>query len=89
MGRRSYLLVLVACLVMAGSIAMSALADQKTPPITQVNVQVLGPQRLGPLPPVIAPPGNPQSSAKIHLGERALFRHPPLGRQHDQLRHLP
>jgi cytochrome c peroxidase len=73
MGRRSFLLLLSACLLVAGSIAMSALPDQKTPPITQVNVQVLGPQRLGPLPPVIAPPGNPQSSAKIHLGKELYF----------------
>ena len=70
---KSYLLILCACLLVAGSIAMSASPDQETPPITQVNVQVLGPQRLGPLPPVIAPPGNPQSSAKIHLGKELYF----------------
>lgn len=73
MGRRTYLLALIACLVMAGSIAMSASDDQKAPPLTQLNVQVLGPQRLGPLPPVIAPPANPQSSAKIHLGKELYF----------------
>jgi cytochrome c peroxidase len=73
MGRKYYLLALSACLLLAGSIAISASADQKTPVITQVNVQVLGPQRLGPLPPVIAPPGNPQSSAKIHLGKELYF----------------
>jgi cytochrome c peroxidase len=73
MGRKSYLLVLSACLLVAGSIVASASAGQKTPPLTQINVQVLGPQRLGPLPPVIAPPGNPQSSAKIHLGKELYF----------------
>ncbi len=73
MGRRCYLLVLSACLLVAGSIAMSAPAGQKAPPLTQLNVQVLGPQRLGPLPPVVTPPGNPQSSAKIHLGKELYF----------------
>jgi cytochrome c peroxidase len=73
MGRKSYLLVLSVCLLVAGSIVASASAGQKTPPLTQINVQVLGPQRLGPLPPVIAPPGNPQSSAKIHLGKELYF----------------
>jgi cytochrome c peroxidase len=73
MGRKIYLLVLSVCLLWAGSIAISTAAQDKTPPLTQVNVQVLGPQRLGPLPPVIAPPGNPQSSAKIHLGKELYF----------------
>jgi cytochrome c peroxidase len=73
MGRRFYLMVLSACLLVAGSIAMSAPADQKAPPLTQLNVQILGPQRLGPLPPVVTPPGNPQSSAKIHLGKELYF----------------
>jgi cytochrome c peroxidase len=49
-------------------------SDEKPPPpITQVNVQILGPQRLGPLPPVVAPPNNPQSSAKIMLGKQLYF----------------
>ena len=89
MVRRYFLLALSACLLVAGSIAISAAADQKAPPITQVNVQVLGPQRLGPLPPVIAPPGNPPSSAEDPPGQGALFRYPALGRRHGQLRHLP
>lgn len=48
-------------------------ADQKAPPITQINAQVLGPQPLGPLPPVMHPPGNPPSSAKIQLGKELYF----------------
>jgi len=47
--------------------------DEKPPPITQVNAQLLGPQRLGPLPPVVTPPNNPQSSAKILLGKQLYF----------------
>jgi cytochrome c peroxidase len=45
----------------------------QAPPITQINAQVLGPQPLGPLPPVIHPPGNPPSSAKIQLGKELYF----------------
>ncbi len=73
MRSKSYLFILCACLLAAGLAAVSASGDQKAPPLTQLNVQVLGPQRLGPLPPVIAPPGNPQSSAKIHLGKELYF----------------
>ncbi len=47
--------------------------QEKAPPLTLVNVQQLGPQRLGPLPPVIHPPGNPPSSLKIHLGKELYF----------------
>lgn len=73
MGRKIFLLALTVCLFWAGSSAVSAPAQDKTPPLTQVNVQVLGPQRLCPLPPVIAPPGNPPSSLKIHLGKELYF----------------
>lgn len=73
MERKFYLLLLGVCLLLAGSITIPSVAGQKTPPLTQLNVQVLGPQRLGPLPPVIIPPGNPQSSAKIHLGKELYF----------------
>jgi cytochrome c peroxidase len=73
MGRKIFLLALTACLFWGGSSAVSAPAQDKTPPLTQVNAQVLGPQRLGPLPPVIAPPGNPPSSLKIHLGKELYF----------------
>lgn len=41
--------------------------------ITSVNVQLLGPQRLGNLPPVAEPAGNPQSSLKILLGKQLYF----------------
>jgi cytochrome c peroxidase len=69
---------------LAALIALAAIAaavDKKTPPtpkasvqpITQVSVQQLGPQRLGPLPPVVAPPSNPPSSAKILLGKMLYF----------------
>jgi len=73
MGRKIFLSALTVFLLWAGSSAISSSAQDKTPPITQANAQVLGPQRLGPLPPVIAPPGNPPSSLKIHLGKELYF----------------
>jgi cytochrome c peroxidase len=68
-----WLVILPVCLLVAGWSILRAATDEKTPPITQVNAQVLGPQRLGPLPPVISPPGNPPSSLKIHLGKELYF----------------
>jgi hypothetical protein len=53
-------LVIVAPLLVAG--------DPPDKPLTGLNIQVLGPQRLGNLSPVPIPPDNPQSSAKILLG---------------------
>ena len=42
-------------------------------PVTSINVQILGPERIGNLPPVPVPPDNPQSSAKISLGKKLYF----------------
>jgi cytochrome c peroxidase len=41
--------------------------------ITTVDVQSLGPQKLGNLPPVVTPVNNPQSSMKILLGKQLYF----------------
>lgn len=73
MRKRIWLMVLSVCVLLWGCLAAQTSSDEKTPPITQVNVQQLGPQRLGPLPPVISPPGNPASSLKIHLGKELYF----------------
>ena len=73
MRKTLWLSVLPVALIVAVAAALAAGADQKAPPITQVNVQVLGPEPLGPLPPVIHPPGNPPSSAKIRLGKELYF----------------
>ena len=40
---------------------------------TQINVHVLGPEKLGCLPPVPIPPGNPQTTGKILLGKQLYF----------------
>lgn len=70
---RMWLMVLAACLLAAGLGIVRASTQEKVPPITEVNSQQLGPQKLGPLPPVIHPPGNPPSSLKIHLGKALYF----------------
>ncbi len=47
--------------------------NQVVKAITTVNVQSLGPQKLGNLSPVITPGYNPQSSLKILLGKQLYF----------------
>ena len=42
-------------------------------PITASGVVVHGPERIGTLPPVLIPPDNPQTSAKILLGKKVYF----------------
>ncbi|MBE3076009.1 MAG: cytochrome-c peroxidase [Actinobacteria bacterium] len=74
MTKRAWLVVLPVCLLLLGPGVSGAAGGQHTPPpTTQLNVQQLGPQRLGPLPAVVVPPGNPPSSAKIHLGKQLYF----------------
>jgi cytochrome c peroxidase len=73
MRKRILWMALATGILLAGWVSISASSDEKIPPITQVNVQQLGPLRLGPLPPVISPPGNPPSSLKIHLGKELYF----------------
>lgn len=46
---------------------------QAQSPITSVNIQSLGPQKIGSLPPVIIPIDNPQSILKILLGKQLYF----------------
>jgi cytochrome c peroxidase len=70
---RIWLLAPTAFLLAAGLVFVRASTQEKIPPITEINAQQLGPQRLGPLPPVIHPPGNPPSSLKIHLGKELYF----------------
>jgi cytochrome c peroxidase len=73
MGKKTWSMALAAGLLLAGWGLIRASSDEKTPPITVVNGQQLGPLRLGPLPPVIHPPGNPPSSLKVHLGKMLYF----------------
>jgi cytochrome c peroxidase len=49
-------------------------AQENTPqPLTSLNVHILGPQKLGNLPPPIVPPDNPQTEMKILLGRQLYF----------------
>jgi cytochrome c peroxidase len=74
MTRRARPVLLPVCLLLLSlGVTFAAGGQQAPPPVTQVNVQQLGPQRLGALPPVVAPPNNPPSSAKIHLGKQLYF----------------
>lgn len=47
--------------------------DGATQPLTAVGTHSLGPQKLGPLPPVPVPPDNPQTTLKIQLGKELYF----------------
>jgi len=47
--------------------------DDPSKPVTQVNIQILGPQKVGNLPPVVSPPDNPQTTLKILLGKQLYF----------------
>jgi cytochrome c peroxidase len=73
MKKNQWLKSLSLILLLAGWALVLPGGDEKPPPLTRLNAQVLGPQRLGPLPPVVAPPNNPQSSAKIQLGKQLYF----------------
>ena len=65
----------VALFVLSGLAVTSFVlaADNQTPPLTTVNVQVLGPERLGNLPPVVVPNDNPQTDAKVLLGKQLYY----------------
>jgi len=47
--------------------------DGPNKPITNVNVHIYGPQKVGSLPAVSVPPDNPQSTLKILLGKQLYF----------------
>ncbi len=47
--------------------------EKAAKPITAVNVQSMGPQKLGNLPPVAVPINNQQSTLKIQLGKKLYF----------------
>lgn len=71
--KRHWLLCLSVCLAIGLASLAAAPSEEKAPPITEVNAQILGPEPIGPLPPVVAPPNNPPSSAKILLGKMLYF----------------
>jgi cytochrome c peroxidase len=66
------LLICLVALMVVNSLAISG-QDSAVKPVTTVNVHMLGPQKLGNLPPVVIPPDNPQTSLKILLGKQLYF----------------
>jgi cytochrome c peroxidase len=65
-------MVLIILTVIVVPVLMFA-GDDGNKPITAINVHVMGPQKVGSLPPVVAPPDNPQSQLKILLGKQLYF----------------
>jgi cytochrome c peroxidase len=59
------LVVLVPCLALS--------QVNSAPAQTSINKHLLGPEKLGNLPPPPIPPGNPQTSLKIQLGKQLYF----------------
>ncbi len=47
--------------------------NQVVQPLTALNIHIPGPQKIGNLPPVLAPPDNPQTTLKISLGKQLYF----------------
>jgi cytochrome c peroxidase len=70
---RRRLICLAVCLAVGAAGLAGVASEEKARPLTQVNAQLLGPEPIGPLPPVIAPLNNPSSSAKILLGKMLYF----------------
>ncbi len=68
--RFSFLLILI---IIFSIPAYSADSTQSAPPITAINIHLLGPERVGNQPPVLAPVDNPQTAAKILLGKKLYF----------------
>lgn len=66
-------LALLVCAAMMFFGSWLLAAEGPAPPITTVSTHSLGPERVGNLPPVIAPDNNPQTDAKILLGKQLYF----------------
>ena len=55
-------------------LTLAAAAEGPPPvPVTMLNVHALGPERIGNLPPVVAPSDNPQTPGKVLLGKMLYF----------------
>jgi cytochrome c peroxidase len=61
------------CLIVTGGLTAVWAAELSAPPLTTLGIHQLGPERIGPQPPVVVPDDNPQSTAKILLGKQLYF----------------
>jgi cytochrome c peroxidase len=68
---RKVVLIFIGVIILL-PITLSA-GDGPDKAITTINVQILGPQKVGPLPMVPIPVDNPQSASKILLGKQLYF----------------
>jgi len=59
------LFIFSTCVVLAG--------DDPAKATTSINIHILGPEKLGNLPPPPVRPGNPQTTLKIQLGKQLYF----------------
>jgi cytochrome c peroxidase len=73
-GCMKYLKVLV-CVILffLPSLALAVDTSPAPPPATMVNINRLGPERIGNLSPVPIPPSNPLTSQKVLLGKQLYF----------------
>ncbi len=68
--RIGFLLIIIMLLPV---LAFSADNTSAPPPVTTISIHVLGPERVGNQPTVMAPADNPQTQAKVLLGKKLYF----------------
>jgi len=69
MNKRVFLLLLILCL----STSIVLVKDNIPKSTTLINVHIIGPNKIGPLPAVPVPVDNPQTAQKILLGKQLYF----------------
>ena len=71
--KKHLLFCLAVCLAVGLASLAAGASEDKAPPLTEGKALGLGPEPIGPLPPVVSPPNNPPSSSKILLGKMLYF----------------
>ncbi|OGF68267.1 MAG: hypothetical protein A2Y62_02775 [Candidatus Fischerbacteria bacterium RBG_13_37_8] len=71
--RRELLSIMLLLCIIVFVVSAEEKPPRKAPPLPDVAVHSLGPQKLAPLPPVPVPPDNPQTPMKILLGKQLYF----------------
>ncbi len=66
-------LLFIACITSLFLSYIVSAGDKPLKPATMINNHILGPEKIGNLPPVTVPPDNPQSALKILLGKQLYF----------------
>lgn len=68
-----YRMIICAGLLLLVSARPAPAGDDPSKPTTSINIHILGPEKLGNLPPPTIPPGNAQSTLKVQLGKQLYF----------------